>query len=134
MLELLRHLVWMSLICVSIAYTVFVVVGGAIHSQALSASRVVAVRDVYKPGEHDLSGMVMVPNTCSQLVLHTEDLGANTFELRFTTWREPYVDCVEEDTPRYFRAVLFAPAVGVRFVGSLDGSALDIATLPEKYE
>lgn len=134
MAEVIRHLVWMCLICCGIAYAIFVVVGSAIHNREIDASRLVSVRDVYRPGEHNLSGMVMVPETCKQLALHTDVIDSKSFELRFTTWQEPYVDCKPEDTPRFFRAVVFAPAVGIQFYGTLDGSPLDMVVLPQKGE
>ncbi len=130
MLDLTRRLVWFFVVASALTYSVFLVAGNAIHTEALGKSRVVLVRDFLRAGEHHLSGMVMVPSTCLQLSVSTRDVGDSTYLLEFTTWEQPYIDCVPEDTPRAFRAVVFAPSVGVRFIGTLDGGPLELAVTP----
>lgn len=130
MLDLVRRLVWFFVVASAIAYAVFLMAGNAIHTQALGQSRIVLIRDFLKAGEHHLSGMVMVPSDCKQLSVRTEEAGHNVYHLRFTTWEEPNIECVNEDTPRAFRAVVFAPAVGVEFIGTLDGEPLRLVVTP----
>ncbi len=132
MLELLRHVVWFFLVASAIAYMLFIAIGSVIHAEARGSTRVITVRDAYQPGQHNLSGMVMVPETCQQLVLSTQQTDSQEFTLAFTTWREPYVPCQREDTPRSFRAVLFAPSIGVNFFASLDDAPLYISVVPVK--
>jgi hypothetical protein len=127
MLDLTRRLMWFFVVASAIAYSVFLLAGNAIHTQALGDTRVVLVRDYLKVGEHHLSGMVMVPSTCLQLSVSTREVEPSVYLLAFKTWEQPYVDCVDEDTPRAFRAVVFAPSVGIRFLGTLDGAPLELA-------
>lgn len=130
MLDLVRRLVWFFVVAAATAYAIFLVAGNAIHTRALGDTRTVLVRDFLKVGEHHLSGMVMVPSTCKQLSVRTEQLSEMVFHLKFSTWEEPNVDCLSEDTPRAFRAIVFAPSVGVEFTGSLDEAPLQIAVTP----
>lgn len=132
MLDLARRLVWFFVVASAISYAIFLMAGNAIHTQALGQSRIVLVRDFLKVGEHHLSGMVMVPSTCKQLSVRTEAVADNIFHLRFSTWEEPNVECVIEDTPRAFRAVVFAPSVGVEFISTLDDEPIRIAVTPSK--
>lgn len=130
MIDLLRRLVWFFVVASAVSYAVFLVAGNAIRTQALDDTRIVLVRDYLKVGEHHLSGMVMVPSTCDQLYVRTEEPEPKLIHLRFTTWEEPNIDCVREDTPRAFRAVVFAPSVGVEFIASLDDEPLQVAVTP----
>lgn len=130
MLELLRRLVWFFIVASALAYAVFLVAGNAIYTQALGDSRIVLIRDYIKVGEHHMSGMVMVPSTCRQLSVRAEDVSQGVVHLRFSTWEEPNVACDQEDTPRAFRALVFAPAVGVQFIATLDDNPLQIAVTP----
>ncbi|MBV9158978.1 MAG: hypothetical protein JO019_00050 [Candidatus Kaiserbacteria bacterium] len=130
--DIVRRLVWFFFVSGVLAYSVFLIGGGFINAQAVSASRIVSVRDELQPGVHHLSGMVMVHSTCAQLSVSDTELSSSTIQLNFTTWMEPSVPCVEEDTPRAFRSVVFAPAAGVQFLGSLDGDPLTIVVVHEK--
>lgn len=130
MADLVRRLVWFFVVASAVSYAIFLVAGNAIHIQALGDSRVVLVRDFLKVGEHHLSGMVMVSSTCKQLSVRTEELADAVILLEFTTWDEPNVTCVHEDTPRAFRTVVFAPSAGVEFIGVLDEEPLHLAVTP----
>ena len=90
----------------------------------------VIVRDELGQGVHHLSGMVMVPSSCDQLSVRVEPRSDITFVLVFRTWREPSTDCILDETPRYFRAILFAPSTGVGFSATLDGLGFPIVVLP----
>lgn len=130
MLDLIRRLVWFFIVAAALAYAIFLVAGNAIYTQALGQSRVVLIRDHLKVGEHHLSGMVMVPYTCQQLSVRTQEISPGLVHLHFNTWEEPNISCEKEDTPRSFRAVVFAPAVGVEFTGTLDDAPLQLAITP----
>lgn len=111
------------------AYVVYLIAGGIATAQAAGAYDPVLVRDQLHVNEHHLSGMVTVHNSCDQLSVDTHTVAATTFELVFKTWRDPSVSCVRDDVPRHFHTVLFAPAVGVTFIATLDGIALPIGVV-----
>jgi hypothetical protein len=129
--ELLRRCVWFFIVASAIAYSVFLVAGSFISAQAIDASHIVQVRDALAPNVHNLSGMVMVPTTCTQLSVRTEQVSPFVYQLVFSTWKEPSVqDCENDEVPRAFRAVLFAPATGVDITATLDGAPLTLALFP----
>lgn len=131
MMEMVRHIVWFLIVSSVIAYAVFLVVGSVIANEASASTRVVVARDVLSPGAHHLSGMVMVPSTCSTLSVRTESVDRFTHRLVFTSWEDPAAsECLVEEVPRSFRAVLFAPATGVQILGSLDGMPLTMVVIP----
>lgn len=129
--ELLRRCIWFFVVACAIAYAIFLLAGSFIEAQAVDAAHIVQVRDSLAPNTHNLSGMVMVPTTCTQLSVRTEQVSQYVYELVFSTWKEPSVqDCVADETPRAFRAILFAPATGVDITGTLDGAPLTLAIFP----
>lgn len=129
--ELLQRIVWFFVVASAIAYAVFLVAGSFIQAQAVDAAHIVQVRDALAPNTHNLSGMVMVPTTCTQLSVRTEQVSQYVYELVFSTWKEPSVqDCDQDETPRAFRAILFAPATGVDITATLDGAPLTLAVFP----
>ncbi len=127
MWEQFARLVWFFIVACAIAFIMLFVGGYTIRAQAVDESRIVSVRDSLAPNTHYLSGIVMVRKTCAQLSVRTEKVSETVYSLVFTTWDEPSVPCALEDTPRNFHAVVFAPAAGVHFIGSLDGEPLSIA-------
>ncbi len=128
--DLIRRLVWFFIVASAIAYAIFLAAGTVIRTQALEASHIANVRDSLEPGSHHLSGIVMLPSTCSELSVRTEQIAEAAFMLVFTTWEEPSIDCEHTDTPRPFHAVVFGPAAGVTFSATLDGEPLDVAVYP----
>lgn len=130
MSELIRHLVWFFLIASAVAYAIFLTAGSFITAQAIDATHIVQARDELAPGEHRLSGIVMVPTTCTELSVRTEKLSDTEYNLAFTTWEEPSVNCKVDDTPRAFHAILFAPAAGIHIIGTIDGAPLTIVAIP----
>lgn len=130
MVDMVRRLVWFGVVSTAFAYVFFLVIGSIVHAQAARAYDPVLVRDEVGPGIHRLSGMVMVPSRCDQLSVHTDALSSTTYTLRFTTWREPSVTCEDEEIPRAFREVVFAPAAGVQFIATLNGRSLSVAVVP----
>lgn len=130
MLDMLRRLVWFGIVSTTFAYAFLLIAGSVVSAQAARLYDPVILRDELSPGAHHLSGMVMVPSRCDQLTLHTEMLSTTTYALLFTTWREPSVTCEEEEVPRAFREVVFAPAANVRFVASLDGKPFSVVVIP----
>ena len=88
------------------------------------------VRDELRAGEHQLSGMVMVPTSCHELSVDTATISRTDYALVFKTWREPSVTCSDDEVPRAFHTVLFAPAANVNITATLDGSGLPLIVLP----
>ncbi len=126
MRDIAMRLVWLFVSLSMISYVIFLVIGSTIHAQAVDLTRIVTVRDVLSPGVHYLSGMVMVPRTCAQLSVESEMVETGLYKLVFSTWDVPSVPCKEEDTPRSFRTIVFAPAAGVQFIGELDQKVLSL--------
>ncbi len=121
---------WFLLLVTLLSYATYLVAGNFVHAQASGRNEPVLIRDELGVGVHHLSGMITVPSSCDQLSVRTQEISDNTFVLIFRTWREPSVDCVHDETPRYFRAVLFAPSTGVEFTATLDGAGFPIQVMP----
>lgn len=131
MWDLIRRLVWFAIVASAFSYVVLLVLGSIVYAQAARLYAPVLIRDELRVGVHHLSGIIMVPSRCDQLSLHTEQVSTTTYFLVFTTWHEPSVNCDnEEEVPRSFREVVFAPSTGVRFIASLDGRPFPVVTIP----
>ena len=130
MRAIFSRMLWFLVVASFVAYAVYLVAGNIVNAQASGEGIPVIVRDELGRGVHHLSGMVMVPSPCDQLSVRVEPSSDTTFVLLFRTWREPSVDCAADETPRYFRAILFAPSTGVGFTATLDGIGFPIVVLP----
>lgn len=130
MRDIAMRLVWLFVSLSMITYAIFLMIGSMIQAQAIDQSRIVAVRDVLAPGVHHLSGMVMMPRTCAQLTVASEMVSSGRYRLIFKSWDVPSIPCSTEDTPRSFRTIVFAPAAGVQFVGTLDEAPLTLVVHP----
>ena len=124
------RILWFFVVASLIAYASYLVAGSIVSAQAAGEDTPVVIRDELGQGVHHLSGMVMVPSPCDQLSVRVEPSSDTTFVLLFRTWREPSVDCATDETPRYFRAILFAPSTGVGFTATLDGIGFPVVVLP----
>ena len=125
--------VWFLIIASVIAFGSLYIIENYILSNYGTAPKVL-VRDVIKPGEHSLSGMIMVPSLCDWLAVETSQIEEKTYELTFKTWKEPYRDCEHASVPRFFQATVFGPATGINFVATLDGKPLLISVVPTIYK
>ncbi len=124
------RMMWFTIVAVVISYATYLVAGSIVHAQESGEHNPVLIRDELGPGVHHLSGMVMVPTPCDELSVRTETLSNSDYLLIFRTWREPSVSCKSDETPRYFRVVLFAPSAGVAFSATLDNAGFPIVVLP----
>jgi len=124
------RMIWLLVVASLVAYATYLVAGNMVNAEASGENIPVIVRDELGQGVHHLSGMVMVPSSCDQLSVRVEPRSDITFVLVFRTWREPSTDCILDETPRYFRAILFAPSTGVGFSATLDGLGFPIVVLP----
>lgn len=130
MLEVLQRLgVFTCGACV-LAYGVYIVAGAAIQAHAKEQMKTVWVRDAISPNRHIMSGMVTVDSTCTELSVTPQQISPIAYELDFTTWEQPNVECEHEPTPRPFHTVVFAPAVGVEFIATLDTRPLPLLVSP----
>lgn len=127
---ILSRMLWFFVVASLIAYALYLVAGNIVSAQASGEHIPVVVRDELGQGVHHLSGMLMVPTPCDQLSVRVEPSSDTTFVLVFRTWREPSVDCAMDKTPRYFRAILFAPSTGIGFTATLDTIGFPILVLP----
>ena len=131
MADIFRRMLWFFIVSCAIAYACFLVLGSTIHAASIDASRIVMARDSLQQGAHNLSGMVMVHSNCDELSVHSTQLSLDTYQLQFTTWNEPSIaSCDKADTPRPFRALIFAPSAGVHFTATLDDEPLRISVIP----
>lgn len=122
---------WFAIVAVAFSYGVCLVAGSIESAQAAGVNDPVAIRDALGPDSHELSGILMVPTTCDQLMVHTEQLAADSFELAFTTWHDPSIaSCPTDPTARAFQAELFAPAAGIDIAATMNGVAFPIAVIP----
>lgn len=129
MSELVSRMLWFTVVSVAVAYASYLVAGSIVNAQSSDAYRPVIIRDELGAGVHHLSGMVMVPSPCHELSVRTESPTPYVHTLVFSTWREPSVECKNNEMPRYFQAVLFAPAAGVTFTATLDDAGLPIEVI-----
>ncbi|OGG50793.1 hypothetical protein A2763_02610 [Candidatus Kaiserbacteria bacterium RIFCSPHIGHO2_01_FULL_54_36] len=130
MREIVQRMVWFTIVASAIAYATYLVAGSIVSAQASRTHAPIIIRDELGGGVHRLSGMVMVPTPCHELILRTEEVSKSDYALLFKTWREPSTVCEAEEVPRHFRAMLFAPASGVDFTATLDGKGFPIVVMP----
>jgi hypothetical protein len=131
--EALRRAGWILIFIILGAYATFLVTDHVFNSHTASSTPMV-VRDILQKGQHHLYGMVYVPSSCDEVALRVKAIGTTTYELAFTTWREPEAICVEGGAERTFDTVVFAPSIGTEFVASLDTTPFPIAVYPESGE
>jgi hypothetical protein len=128
-MEVVRRLVWLGIVCIAAGFAIFTVLGNFVVASAENAGPV-QIRDTLAPGVHHLSGMLLLPLTCDQLTVQTDEISSNTYLLDFGTWQDPTVACETEPTPRQFNTIVLASSVGVQFTATLDGKAFPISILP----
>ena len=127
---ILSRMLWIFVVASILAYATYLVAGTIVQAYASGENRPVLIRDELGAGVHHLSGMIMVPTPCYQLSVRTQEIAKDAFALVFRTWPEPSVECADEEVPRYFRAILFAPATGITFIATIDEITLPIIVLP----
>lgn len=121
---------WFAIVATAATFAIFVVLGNFVTYGAQSSGSV-AVHDVISPGEHDLNGIIVLPLSCDELSVETQELSSTAYQLVFSTWQDPSVTCPQTPTPRTFETVVFAPSVGVSFSASLDGAPLPITIVSD---
>ena len=130
MTDVMRRVLIFTLTAVALSYLVFVLAGASIYARADDKTNTVWVRDEISPNTHHLAGLVTVPSSCTELNEKTEQLSPVLFKLEFSTWEHPNTECLHEPVQKEFYEIIFAPAVGVHFIATLDGATLPIIVVP----
>ena len=133
MSDVLLRVVWITTIVIAIAYACYLFFGSLVSTNISRAQKQVIANDIISPGEHHISGMIMVPTECDGLSVQVQQTTPFSYQLAFKTWQEPYRDCPSEPASRSFQTVTFAPAVGSTFSATLDGLPFPL-TLLEEYK
>lgn len=130
MLRIAWRLFYFALLASALAYVVYLIGGATIYAQEELRQRTVWVRDHVSPNMHRLAGMVTLPSSCMELTVKTVQLSPSAFTLIFETWEHPYVECEHVPTRVAFHEIVFAPALGITFIATLDGKPLPIIVAP----
>jgi hypothetical protein len=129
-MDIVRRLVWFGIVASAASFAIFFVLGNFVVASAQNGGPVL-VRDALMPGVHHLSGMILLPLSCDELTVQTQEVSSATYLLAFQSWQDPSVPCSTTPTPREFDTVVFAPSVGVGFSATLDGTAFPVTVLPD---
>lgn len=129
-MDIVRRLVWFAIVATAAFFAIFVVLGD--FATSAWSNNTTAIRDVVSPGTHTLSGMVVLPLSCDELSVTTNQASPTLYQILFQTWQDPSIQCESSPTPRLFQTIVFAPSAGVSFAASLDGKSLPITVLPEQ--
>jgi hypothetical protein len=124
--DALKRAGWIVILVFAGSYVTFVSADFVFNRTTASTTPIVA-RDIERDGEHHLTGVVLVPSTCDEINVATEQLGDNSFRLKFTTWEEPAVKCFQAPVERVFDVALFAATSDVAFSATLDKKEIPIA-------
>lgn len=116
------------------AYAVILAGGSLLEAQSKHELHTVHMRDVVEPGSHYISGIVTMKSSCDELILETKKLSEETILLDFRTWSNPAISCEDVPTPRFFAKKVYAPAVGIHFVATLDMAPLPLMITTEKKD
>lgn len=128
--EVVRRMFSFAIAACAVAYVVYFVAGTSIYAQADGKNKPVWVRDQISPSAHHISGLVTVKNSCTELTGNVEQLSPLLYKLTFTTWEHPNTECTDYPVQKQFYEVVFAPAVGVHFIATLDGVSLPLIVVP----
>lgn len=130
MRNVMRRIFVFTLSACAVAYIVYVLAGASMYAQAEERARTVWVRDEISPNAHHMAGMITVQSSCTELMEKTEQLSPYLYKLVFTTWEHPNVECTDHPVQKEFYEIIFAPAVGVSFIATIDGQPLPIVVIP----
>lgn len=128
--EVVRRMFTFSIAACAVAYVVYFLAGASIYAQAEAKQKTVWVRDQISPSAHHISGLVTVKNSCTELTEKAEQLSPLLYRLTFTTWEHPNTECTDYPVQKQFYDIIFAPAVGVHFIATLDGRSLPLIVVP----
>ena len=82
--------------------------GSIIFAAAQQEASAIVLKDAYKRGTHELSGIVMVPSSCHDLTVRTKDVTQTMSAIIFETWEQPFLTgCDRSPNPRSVQAIIF---------------------------
>jgi hypothetical protein len=128
--EVVRRMFSFAIAACAVAYLVYFLAGASIYAEAQAKTKTVWIRDQISPSAHHISGLVTVKNSCTELTEKVEQLSPLLFKLKFTTWEHPNTECTDYPVQKQFYEIVFAPAVGVHFIATLDGASLPLIVVP----
>mgnify|MGYP001596961820 CR=1 FL=1 len=128
--EVLRRMFTFAVAASVVAYLVYMIAGASIYAQVEAKEKTVWVRDQISPSAHHLSGLVTVKSSCTELSEKIEQLSLLLYKLKFTTWEHPNTECTDYPVQKQFYEIVFAPAVGVHFIATIDGASLPLIVVP----
>lgn len=130
MTEVTRRLFAFVIALSIIAYLVFMLAGASIYARTQDEKRTVWIRDEITPDTHRLSGLITVPSSCTELYETVEMLSPLFYKIKFKTWEHPNTECLHEPVQKQFYEIVFAPAIGVHFIATLDDVPMPILVVP----
>ncbi len=131
MFEAVRRTFTFTIGAMLVSYVIFMLIGATLYARADEQSRAVWIRDEITPNTHRIAGLIPVPSSCSELTEKTERLSPVVFKLKFTTWENPTIGkCSGDVSQRQFYDIVFAPAIGVHFIATIDDVPIPIIVVP----
>lgn len=128
--EVVWQFLWLMTLGIAISYASYLFLGSIIMAGAAGTPPEIAAIDVIKPGEHHVSGVVLVPSQCHELSVTARKLSETAYQLVFKTWPEPARDCPRGAVTKPFETVIFAPSVGLSFSAIVDEKPVLLELLP----
>lgn len=129
MSEVLRNaLIFLCLSGVA-AYGAFLLLDGVVDAQAQEESHTIVVRDFLDKNTHNLSGMVVVPSPCHELITYTKQIDPANYLLAFETWEDPNRTCAQNEISRAFHLTLFAASTGIAFQGMFNERSIPLQVI-----
>jgi len=127
--EVLRNTAWFLFFSSITAYGAFLLLDGVVNAQTKQEARTIVVRDFLDRNVHNLSGMVVVPSVCHELIAYTKQLDPENYLLAFETWEDPSRTCAQNPVSRAFHLTLFAPPAGIAFQGMFNDRPIPLEVI-----
>ncbi len=115
--DVLRKVLWFLGLSGITAYGAFLLLDGVVNADTREKASTIVVRDLLDRNTHNLSGVVLVPSPCHQLITYTTRIDASNYLLTFETWEDPSRVCERDFVPRAFHLTLLAPETGIALQG-----------------
>jgi hypothetical protein len=122
----LRKVFWFICFSGIVAYGAFLLLDGVVNADTKKEASTIVVRDVLDRNTHNLSGTVMVPSPCHQLIAYTQKMDPSNYLLAFDTWENPSRVCERVPVPRDFQLTLFAPPTGISLQGMFNDRTIPL--------
>mgnify|MGYP001608515362 FL=1 len=93
------------------AFSAHLYFGSLLIAQAETAiDQNLVLVDHYANGQHELSGIAMVPTDCHEIAVRVEESSGRTVSLLFEVWQQsPKSLCEDRHAPRAVRSIVQAP-------------------------